>query len=79
MKFGKVRTYVTKSVRWPHEMVFITQWQSPMYSDTSIALFTNGYLSRTAEESVVTKEYMFVHLQELIEDVEVYGWSTVRE
>ena len=45
MKSGKVcttDTYVTKRERWPHEMVFTTQEQSTVYSDMSIALFTNG-------------------------------------
>ena len=30
-------------------------------------------------ESVVNKDDMLEHLQELMEDVEVYGWRTVRE
>ena len=45
----------------------------------SLALFTNGYFSVAVEESVVTQKYMYVHLQELMEDVEVSGWRTVKE
>ena len=46
MKSGKIRTtdvYVTKRVRWPHEMVSSTQGQTPIYLEMSLALFTNGY------------------------------------
>ena len=60
-------------------MVFTTQGQPPVYSDMSLALFTNGYLSVAVEESVATKEYMYVHLQELMEDIEVYVWRVVKE
>ena len=60
-------------------MVFTTQGQSPVYSDMSIALFTNCYLAVVAEEAVEIKAYMLVHLQQLMEDVEVYEWKIVRE
>ena len=45
----------------------------------SIALFTNGYLAVVAGESMLNKKHMLVHLQELMEDVEVYMWRIVRE
>ena len=64
MKSGNIHTmdsYVTKQVRWPHEVVYTTHGQPPVYSDMSLALFTNGYLSVAMEESVVIKEYMTVH------------------
>ena len=44
-----------------------------------LALFTNGYLSVLAEESDIHKTLMLQHLQELVEDSEVYGWSVVRD
>ena len=31
------------------------------------------------EESVTIKEYMYDHLQELMEDIETYGWKVVRD
>ena len=79
---GKVRTtdtYVTKCVQWPHEMVFTTQGQAPVYFDMSIALFTNGYSAVVTGESMSNKKHMLIHLQELMEDVEVYGRRIVRE
>ena len=42
-------------------MVFTTQGQSTVYSD-SIALFVNGYLAVVAEESMSIKEYMGKHV-----------------
>ena len=56
-----------------------TLGQPPVYSDMNIALFTNEYLAVVAEELVLNKEYMLVHLHELMEDVEVYVWRIVRE
>ena len=72
MKSGKIRTtdlYVTKRVRWPHEMVCSTQGQPPIYLEMSLALFTNGYLCVAVEESVAVRDYMYEHLQELMEDI----------
>ena len=45
----------------------------------SLALFTHGYLSMATDESVVIKEYMYNHLQEILQDVEVYGWKVVKD
>ena len=67
-----------KQIRWPHDGIH-RSGQPPVYSDMSLALFTNGYFSVAVEESVVTQKYMYVHLQELMEDVEVSGWRTVKE
>ena len=58
---------------------FTSQGQAPVYADMSLALFSNGYLAIVAEENVAVKEYMLSHLQELFEDVEVYGWKSVKE
>ena len=72
-------TYVTKHVQWPHEMFFTTQGQATVYSDISIALFTNAYLAAVTGDSMSNKKHILVHLQELMEDVEVYWWRIVRE
>ena len=48
LKSGKVRTMdsiITRKVVWPHEVVFTTQGQPPVYSEMSLALFVNGYLT----------------------------------
>ena len=80
IKSGKIRTaetYVTTWVRWPNEMVYNAQSQPPVYSDMSVALFVNGYLAVVEIEFMPVKEYMMVHLQEMMEDVELYGWRVV--
>ena len=55
-----------------------TKSQSPVYSDMSIALFVSGYLVVVAIEST-SVNYMMVYLQEMMEDVELYGWQVVCE
>ena len=42
-------------------------------------MFTNGFMCVAAAESAVIKDYMYNHLQELMEDVEVYGWKVVKD
>ena len=60
-------------------MVYTAHWQPPIYPDMSLALFTYGYVSLAAVKSVVIKEYMYNHLQELMENIEVYGWKVVKD
>ena len=82
IKSGKFRTRDTHplhSIKWPNKMVFTSYGQAPNYLDMSLALFPNGYLAIVAEESVVVKEYMLTHLQELFEDIEMYGWKSVND
>ena len=81
IKCGKLPTrdtHVVKRIKWPHEMVFTSMGQGPVYKDMSLALFANGYLAIVVEESNAVKD-MVRHLQELFRDVEVYGWMVVRE
>ena len=40
--------------------------------------FVNGYLTVMAIESVQIKLRMLTHLQELMDDVQDYGWPTVK-
>ena len=60
-------------------MVYTAQGQPPIYADMSFALFTNTFMCVAAAESVVVKDYIYSHLQELMEDVEVYGWKVVKD
>ena len=57
----------------------ISQGKTLVYEDISLALFSNGYLSVVAEETPVTQGHMLVHLRQIFEDVEVYGWKLVCE
>ena len=60
-------------------MVYTTQGQLPIYLDMSITLFVNEYLAVVAIESMSVTEYMMLPLQEMMEDVELYGWRIVQE
>ena len=42
---------MTKTVVCPHEVVYISNGQPAMYSDLSVVLFVNGYLTVLAEKS----------------------------
>ena len=82
MKSGKLHsrdTHVVKRIKWVHEMVTPSMGQAPVYKDMSLALFSNGYLAIVVGESSPVQDTMLRHLQELFEDVDVYGWYVVRE
>ena len=61
-----------KRVKGLREMVFTSQGQIPVYGEMSLACFINIYLAILAEETDTTKSHMLTHLQELMEDSEVY-------
>ena len=69
---------VAKRVVWPHEVVYAMQGQPPVYSDMSLAMFVNVYLTVLVEEDKDKKPIVLQHLQELMEDSEIYGWRTVQ-
>ena len=82
LKSGKIWTMdstVNKKVVWPHKVVFTTQGQPPVYSDMSIALFMNGYLTVLAEKAKDNKPFLLQHLQELMEEAKIYSWRAVRD
>ena len=60
-------------------MVFTNQRQPPVYGEMSLALFINGYLAILAEEADTNKSHVLSHLQELMENSEVYGWRVARD
>ena len=70
---------VTKKVVWPHEVVDTTHAQTPVYSEMGRALFVNGFLTLLADEYENRKPVLLQHLQEIMEDSEIYGWRTVRD
>ena len=81
LKLGKIQTadsLVTTTITWPHEVVYNCQGELAVYDDMSIALFVNGYLIILGEECNEVKGFMLAHLQEAMEDADVYGWKCVR-
>ena len=80
LKSGKVKTtdaMVMKRGVWPHEVVYTSEEQQPVYSVMSIALFINGYLTVLAEEAEDKKAFLLQHLQALMEDSEIYSRRAV--
>ena len=69
---------VVNRIKWLHEMGCSFVLQAPVYKDMSLALFLNGYLVIVAEESNSVRDILLRHLQELFEDVVVYGWMVAR-
>ena len=83
IKLDKLRTrdtHVVLKIKWPYEMVCSAQSKAPIYEEMSLASFTHGYLGIVAEEKgSPTGEVMLRHLWILLQDVDVYGLSVVRE
>ena len=59
-------------------MVYNNWGQLAVYDNMGVALFVNGYLTGLGEESDEIKGFMLAHLQEVMEDADVYGWKCVR-
>ena len=55
------------------------QGQPPVYSDMSIALFMNGYLTVLAEQAKDNNPFLLHHFQEFMEDAEIYSWRAVQD
>ena len=77
---GKLRTADTtavKKVLWPHELVFTPDCQPATYESLSCMAFVNGYISIMDLQTVTIRNKMTIHLQEIMEDGEIFGWSVV--
>ena len=82
IKSGRLCTsdsHVLHRVKWPHEMIVCSQGKAPVYEDISLALFSNRYLAVVSEEGPTIHGHMLVHVREMFENVEMYGWRVVRE
>ena len=60
-------TTAIKKVLWPHELILMPKGQPAAYKNLLAMPFVNGYLTKMA-----------VHLHEMMEDGENFGWSVVR-
>ena len=82
LKSSKIQTtdsLVVKRVKFPNEMVFASQGKPSVYREMSLAQFINGYLEILTEETDTTRTHMLSHLQEMMEDSEVYRWTAARD
>ena len=76
----KLRTAYTTAVKqgiWPHELVFIPDGQPATFQSLSCLAFVNGYLSIMAQQMDIIRNQMATHLQESMEDGEIFGWPVV--
>ena len=65
IKSGRLHTWdthVIHRVKWPHEMVFFSQGQAPMYEDMPLVFLANVYLAVVVVEGTSVKENMLCHL-----------------
>ena len=64
---------MVNKVTWLHEGVYSTGGKPAAYEDLFIPLFIKGYLIIMKREEGAIKDKMATHLEELMEDSELYG------
>ena len=78
---GKLRsadTTAIKKVLWHHELVFTPEGQPATYESLSAMAFVNRYLTIMSLQKDSLRVKMAVHLQEMMEGGETFGWPMVR-
>ena len=70
---------VHKEVTWPHEVMFTAEGKLAVYVERSVMTFVREYFIVMDSETQNFKTLMDFHLQDLMEDVEAYGWPVVRD
>ena len=79
---GKLRsadTTAIKKVLWSDELVFTPEGQPTANESLSAMAFVNGYLTIMSLQNDTRSDKMAVHLQEMTEDLETFGWPVVRD
>ena len=66
---------MTKCVTWPHEVVYTMDRKAAVYSEISVLLFVQTYLSITGGEKERVRAKMASHLKDIMGDSELYGWE----
>ena len=80
LKSGKVQTADTTvlyKITWPHEVIYTCTGQPEEYDQLIITIFVCGFLMVMATEKESIRPYMLQHLQNLMADVELYGWELI--
>ena len=80
---GKLRSANTAAVHkviWPHEDVYTFDGQPSMYESMILLslAFVSGYMTILYLQPEPICKLMWVHLKELMEDGERFGWPNVR-
>ena len=69
---------VENKVTWPHQVMHFMESKPAAYEDLSISLFIKGYLIVMKWEEGAVKDKMAANLEELMADLDLYGWQNVR-
>ena len=80
LKSDKIRTAdssVHHKVAWLHEVIYTAKRKPEEYRELTISLFVSGYLAVMVAEKTSVHSLMSQHLQDLVSDVELYGWEPV--
>ena len=71
-------TLINKGIPWPHEGVYTADSKPAAYGDLTLTVFVRGYLMvLDMERYNRIKALMSHHLEGLMEDSELYGWTRV--
>ena len=69
-------TLIKKRIPWPHEGVYTANGKPANYGDLTLMAFTRGYLMvLDMEMDNMIKALMSHHLEDLMEDSDLYGWD----
>ena len=71
-------TLFKKRINWPHDVLYSADGKPAVYSDLTVAAFVWGYLIVVNYEMAnQIKAQMTQHLEELMENTDLYGWENV--
>ena len=71
-------TLVKKRSEWPHEGLFAADGTLVVYRDLTLVEFVQGYsIVLNCEMDTRVKAQMSQHLEELMEDMDLYSWNRV--
>ena len=72
-------TSVERRINWLHEVLYGADRQPAAYKDMSVVTFVRGYvIVMTNESDTKVNVQMLLHLEELMENPDLYGWGKVQ-
>ena len=71
-------TLIKKRIPWPQEGMYSADGKPATYWDLTLAALVQGYIMvHEMEPDTRTKAFMSCHLEDLMEDSDLYGWPRV--
>ena len=72
-------TLAKRHINWPHEVLYSADGPLAVYDDLTMRAFVQGYLIVMSYKiDTQVNAQMSQHIEELMEDMDVYGWDRVR-